>query len=509
MNELQAIAADYASHGLKGLLPVLPVSKVVALDHWKTFQTQAPSEAERNAMFSEPGLNIAIICGSVSDNVIQIDAETPRARDLEYERLCRVGLGNTWISSAPSGGGHFFLKTPFAVKSRGKVNDVEVKAQNTYCLAPPSLAVSKVDGSVQPYEFVSRPPQILTIESVDQVPWLRLEPAALHIPLRTYSRKVQRLLKGEWDRSHYETRSEAEYTIIVCLVNAGYSFTEIEYAFNNHKAAGKYAELQSKDAQQAADYLWRSYTDARAWCANPSTARKNALELLNFAQSIPWRGKSGSSQRAVFIAHCGLNYKGGKQTYHASARDLAEVAGVSKSVASTATARLCAAGAVKLVQESAHTFAARYELPKIGELEKQTNTRTLIKPYCGGVSGYSSFLLPEAFRRRGLGLSCYEVLQALGAGPASAPQIAKQTGRHVQTTRSALNRLKRHGLTAKSGKLWRGRAVEDIDLEDLSRAVCMRGAEKAQKECHQADRIRLKLRHKIRQQTAQSEQGDA
>lgn len=180
-------------------------------------------------------------------------------------------------------------------------------------------------------------------------------------------------------------------------------------------------------------------------------------------------------------------------------RDVAELAGVDKNTASTATARLCAAGALNLVQVSAFTFASRFELPKCRDLEKQTKFQTLTTTPCEGVYEVSSFSLPEAFRSRGLGKSAFEVLHALNAGPLSAPQIAKKSGRNVQTVREALNRLKRHGLVGKTGKLWCGRALEDIDLDQLSRAVGMKGAAMHQRERHKAVRLRHRLRNKLRQ----------
>jgi Bifunctional DNA primase/polymerase, N-terminal len=497
MNTLQNIAAEYASHGLT-VIPALPRDKAAAVN-WKPFQVEAPSEVLRNAMFAEPGLNIAVVCGSVSGNFLNLDCETSRAFDREYDRCNRAGLSDTWVVRSPSGGGHISFRLPFPIKSRGKVNDVEIKAQDTYCLAPPSVAVSKVDGSLQSYQFANRSPTILTVESLDQLHWLHLERASLHLAFRSYPRKAQRLLKGEWERHRYGSRSEVEQAIVTVLVNAGYSFDQILSAFNNNPAAGKFSELQHKDPGHAVDWLRRSYNEARAWTVTQSAARKNALELLHYAHSIPWRGRSGSSQRAVFIAHCGLAYRCGGPTYHASVRDIAELAGVDKNTASTATARLCAAGALNLVQESAFNFASRFELPNFRDLEEQTKFHTLTTTPCEGVYEVSSFLLPEAFRSRGLGRSAFEVLQAINPAPLSAQQIAEKSGRNVQTVRGALKRLKPHGLVVKAGKLWYGCALKDIDLDHLSRAVGMKGAAIHQRERHKAERLRHRLRSRLRE----------
>ena len=509
MNNLQAIAADYAAHGLT-TIPALPGAKVAAI-HWKTFQIDPPTERERNAMFSEPGMNLGVVCGSVSGNLAMIDAETPRAFDLEYERCHRAGLTHTWIDRSPSGGGHIWLRLPFAVASRGKVQDVEVIAQDKYALAPPSIAPSKVDGALHSYEFANRPPKIFAVESLDQLHWLNLERASLRSAFRAFPRRAQQLLKGEF-LNHYGSRSEHEQAIVTILVNGAFSFEEILSAFRQHQAAGKFAQLERRDPSLAIEWLRVCYKEARDWTVRESAARRNALDLLAFANSTPWPGHAGSSTRAVFIAHAALCYRSGRRRYHASVRDLAQIAGCDKDTASAATSRLLNAGKVTFEQKASLSFARKFSLPDAHSLrEKDEVSDTPYKPTCEGVSVLSSFLVPEAFRPRGLGRASYEVLQAFDAGPLTCALLAEKTGRHVQTVRKALKRLKTHGLVAKTGKLWRGRALEDIDIEQLTRAVGMRGAAAGQRDRHAADRIRYEQRQRLRaenqRQREQSEHG--
>jgi hypothetical protein len=404
--------------------------------------------------------------------------------------------------------GHLWYQLPFPVKTRGKQNDVEILAQGRVSITPPSKAYSKVDGALRPYRFEHRPDRILKLDSLDQVNWLNLERASLHVPFKTLPRKARKLLDGEYDRDKYETRSDVEQAIISCLVNAGYVFDEILTTFRNNPAAGKFASLHNEDPQNAVAWLRTSYNKARQWCAGQSAARRNALDLLNYAHSIPWRGRSGSSQRAVFIAHCGLNYRSGGPTYHASVRDIAELAGCDKNTAGRATKNLCAVGAVQVVQHSAYIFARRFALPDSRSLIKKGVLHTLTTKPCEGVYASGSFLLPEAFRHRGLGRTAYETLRAFDAGALTALQIAAKTGRGVKSVRNALKRLKQHRLTTKTGKYWRGRALEDIDLDELARAVSMKGSAQHQRDKHNADRLRLKVRNKKRQHQ-QSEHGDA
>jgi len=115
-----------------------------------------------------------------------------------------------------------------------------------------------------------------------------------------------------------------------------------------------------------------------------------------------------------------------------------------------------------------------------------------------GVSACSSFSLPEAFRRRGLGLSTYEVLQQFSGGELTCAQLAEKTGRNVQTIRRALKKLKKVGLAGKAGKLWRGCAIEEIDLDQLAQAVHMKGAAISQRERHHADRLRRHVEWQVK-----------
>jgi hypothetical protein len=72
LNSLQAVAQDYAAHGLT-CIPALDKIPAINVEPW---QRQPPSDYLRQAMFAESGLNIALICGTASAGFFQIDAET-------------------------------------------------------------------------------------------------------------------------------------------------------------------------------------------------------------------------------------------------------------------------------------------------------------------------------------------------------------------------------------------------------------------------------------------------
>ncbi len=480
-NELQSIAAEYASHGL-AVIPALPRSKKPAVP-WRVFEWEPPTHAERDEMFSRGGgLNVGVICGAASQNLAVLDAETETAFADVVSRYESLGLGDTWIVKTKRGG-HLYLSLPVAVRPV-KGRDLELRAQGQYVLAPPSL---HPDGPR--YEFLQRPSSIVRVPSLSAIDWLKLE-AAPRNHFRHLPRKAKRLLQGQ-QTDHYLSRSEAEQAIVTVLVNARFAFDEVLVVFRRYPAAGKFNELYRQDQTCAVKWLKHCFEQARAWCLQESPSRKLAREILARAQTMRWTGRTGSSDRAVLLAHATLAHRAGSPTYHASSRDLAELAGCERKTASRASQRLIRNGVVELIKPSTHLLANRYQLTKVNlEVSELTPLTTTT---CEGVGQTSSYELPDAFRQSGLGRAAFEVLNALQGNPLPAKDVARKTGRHVQTVRRALAQMKNLGLVEKLSRTWRGAAISEIDLEALATTLGTNGARKCQREKHQAERVRHRI----------------
>src|SRR5262249_13185274 len=149
------------------------------------------------------------------------------------------------------------------------------------------------------------------VESLYAIAWLRLEPAPLNH--RQVPRKAKQLLQGG-SRPQYHSRSELEQAIVTILVNAGFTFEEVLLLFQTNPAAGKFAELNVKDPDRAIDWLSFCFQKARAWCSRESPRRKSAREAMIRAWNIAWPGRTGSTDRAVFLAHANLAHRSGKET---------------------------------------------------------------------------------------------------------------------------------------------------------------------------------------------------
>ena len=304
-------------------------------------------------------------------------------------------------------------------------------------------------------------------------------------------RKARSLLQGDPHRQ-YESRSEAEQAIVTVLFNAGFCFDEILSLFKSYPAAGKFREIDTaKGAIAATLWLRTCFEKAKNWCAIDSPARRLARIDQAHAEIHPWPGRTGSSDRAVFLAHLNLAHRSGLPVYHASSRDLAEIAGCGQLTASRASRRLREAGHIELVTAASFPYANRYRLPE------KTKFDPLPHMFLHGMDRSSSFMLPDAFRQGGLGRSAFEVLTALEGEALRPKELSQKTGRHVQTIRKSLKRLHEFGYARKICGKWHGMPMKKIDLPELARKVGMSGARKKQREQHKAERLRRTIAMKM------------
>jgi DNA-binding transcriptional regulator YhcF (GntR family) len=370
-----------------------------------------------------------------------------------------------------------------------KGKEIEALGQGKYGLTYPSHF------GVKEYRRLHHPPSILTVPSLEALgealPWLKPKEAVIPSHKRM-PRLAARLLRGK-GVSSYETRSEAEQAIIASLYAKDFDFIEILALFRKYPAAGKFSSMRES---LAVAYLRSSYEFARQFHEeeSPESAkRKAARDALIWAVSTPWPGKTGSTDRAVFCAHASLSYQSGREDYGASARDLAEHAGCQRVTAQRATHRLRNDGLIELTRRSTYSWSNRYAITLPDE--KRRSLHHSVTRSVEGVVQSSSFLLPDAFRWRGLGRAAFEVFETL-SDPSSAKELAQKTGRHVQTIRGALEKLARFDCVEKRGRLWI-RAEKPPDFKVVAEAVGTHGALNRQRHKHSMERLRRQVMGRV------------
>jgi len=141
-------ALRYLSMGMS-IIPLKQKSKE-PLIYWKEFQSRLPTKKEVEEWFKGKDNNIAIVCGSISGNLIVIDFDDIEKFVQWYNRIEQTGLKetvlNTWIVETGKGI-HVYFRVKmdplnFAAKFRTAprfIEGVDIKAEGGYVVAPPSI----------------------------------------------------------------------------------------------------------------------------------------------------------------------------------------------------------------------------------------------------------------------------------------------------------------------------------------------------------------------------------
>lgn len=295
-----------------------------------------------------------------------------------------------------------------------------------YVVAPPSI----VEGGKQYKLIAGDLMHIPHLELRDLLPILSSSEDHKHPKLKL-SRKAVALLCGR-NIDSYSSRSEAEQSLIVSLINSGASFDQVLSLFNHFPCAGRYSEIRANNSIKAARWLRFSYDEGKHFAlTHESTAKQIARSALEWAVLAPWPGRTGAVDRMVFIAHTEIAYKAGRLKYAAASRDLAEIAGVSHMTATRATWRLFELGLVTLSQKAVADSANIYQL--------STQNITLHSLTSPAVRKWNTLFVHDLFRHGGLGQSAGQVWQVLQEQSVTIDDLASITGRHPQTIKRVMD----------------------------------------------------------------------
>lgn len=301
--------------------------------------------------------------------------------------------------------------------------------------------------------------------------------------------KVRRILNGSMEG--YETRSHADHAAICGLVGQGFTDDEIFQLFQQYGGTGKVIE-------EGRRWFDQSYDTAAAYvAANESKERAFLRQLRERVKGEIWPGRTGAVDHGVYVAHLDIAFRAGQHLYNASARELAELAGVEHQTASRATNRLVQSGLLgKVPAERESGLASLYQIP-----EKES----LYDPYhnCKDMAHKETDLESvnmghDLFSNRvGLGKAAGEIYNLmLRSDPMTFTEILKRSGKARQTIARSLERMadlpvvdiqtgEMKMMVEKDGKAWRANPG-NLDTAASRLGVLGRGVRR--KVAHQMER---------------------
>jgi len=347
-------------------IPVNPLSKSPLLAGWQNI------EPEWQWVNVPESSNIGIRCGG-KRHLCVLDSDDKKYPTWSnvYKLLISLGLepGSYPTIATPNGGRHVYLELTEGLAGNERIFKEEFGAgelrygSGACVVAPPSEIPNgkyvQIDGDFRELPKIDARDLLSILENVELSGNQRIHNA--HKP----SRHALALLNGKGIEKYY-SRSEAEQSILVSLANINYQFEDVLPLFIQYQAAGKFQDIYKKNERAGIRWLSESFNRAQLWAkTNESHSRKIAQAVIKWAIDRPWPGRTGINDKAIYIAHATIAYNSGRLEYCAGARQLADMAGISKETAIASTHRICNKGLIELVRESVAFFANIYKLKSI------------------------------------------------------------------------------------------------------------------------------------------------
>lgn len=487
MPSIQTVARDYLDLGLDAI-PLQTLSKRALLAGWNKLSPTVQWESASNDN------NIGFRCGGeLSLAVLDSDDKKKPTWPSVVNFLWGFGLepGSYPVITTPTGGKHVYLSLIGHID--GDYRNIQPDfGAGEFRYGPGSLVVAPpseipVGSYILSHGDLRSLPRIKVTDILPILSNKAINAGREARTSRKPSRRAIALLRGKGVDS-FPSRSEAEQAILSSLANLDFDFSDVLELFLNFPAAGKFNELYSKNPRGAVRWLKGSYQKALDFVSTHETpAKQSARMLLHWALSNPWPGRTGSSDRAVYLAHISIALRSAKLTYSAGSRELAELAGVSRQTTEKANMRLCANNMLSLETHSIAQLSHVYRLI----------LHNCTTPYreCEGVDKGCNLINQDVFRHTGLGKSAGEVYAALLESPGQTlSELAKRTGRNPVTVWRALTKMSRMvdfetgellPMVEKDGEKWKALLV---DLEQMAHIVGTEGALERQKALHHQER---------------------
>lgn len=148
----QASTQETARQLARAGISVIPAIGKRAASSWTLYQMRRASLREVNQWFTSTAMNVAIVCGTVSNNLVVMDCDGWDAVNAFEDRFPHL-LDTLTVNTGSGNGRHYYYRTPAPRTVRAK--GFELRGDGCYVIAPPSkhpssLALYEVEFAAEP-----------------------------------------------------------------------------------------------------------------------------------------------------------------------------------------------------------------------------------------------------------------------------------------------------------------------------------------------------------------------
>ncbi|MBZ0296423.1 MAG: bifunctional DNA primase/polymerase [Anaerolineae bacterium] len=436
--------------------------------------------------------NLAVMTGRTSGNLFVIDCETKAAFNAHELLLRKAGIPIWGVRSMGlREGGHFYLRCADGeienVKP-GQRKDVEIRGNRNYVLAPPSLHPRTRRLYQWHIREIAAPP-VITLE---QVKWLELKLVSgrceEHVPqpfsqLATSTRDFLAAGAPEGERNN-------RLFIAACDL-AGNDY-DLHAAMQLLMPVARSCGLLEREIR---DSVVSAYSKPRT-SAKPTTASQkqpSAWErAVAWANNQTWKGKSGQTDRAVFLACCERAKTANEHgVYRASSREIAEIARIRHATAQLSLKRLETARFLIFAGKDGGSQAHLYRFGAETIQTKLVRNRTTIITTGLSNSGTDSHQIRLTDASEALGKTAYNLYLCMLQFPEFLRHrdLVLASGLSKTQVSNGLKKLVAYGLVRKVGRTYQVIPHTDEQLEDqVARPAGTLGKGEARRQKHQRER---------------------
>ena len=538
-----AYAEDLAALGYD-CIPIVPGSKHPARQAWPTMP---PSEQWQGA---PPDCNLALRHGGAL-RLASVEAERNRPEAIPALRRYMAGLGYDWQAypanqTAHAGERYFFalLDAPAGSHSRKMADDLgggELRfGPGAFALIPPSLLADGGRYEMLAGAWDGELPKLLWADVAPLLANGRRQDDATPTPPAELSAIAQAIADGEnvlpadmrkrlRGIGGTDYPSVDDFTTVYRLAALGYDADTTMALLLAHPGYGFFSDLAAKNSAAALHWLADAHAKATAYIAkNGTDVSQRLARLIAQAERETWPGRTGATDKAVYLAHLRIAADANTPVWAGAARRLADLVNVGRVTAARANGRLVEAGKLALHTLATAQLAAEYALPH----EERAQSGTLLYvgtkrsvPLCASSAADESqerekrreggesqrppdsetgevqkILGHDLFCWQGFGKAAGLVYLALLDAPGTVKELAERTGRHVTTVRRALVRMSAipdsasdYALVEEDGAgVWELARSSDYgaSLDEAARLLAVDGIGAKRQAKHEAERQR-------------------